>query len=73
METYNIDNVLPGIYWVNGYSSNISGDLPFTIMHYMLIASGTAERSYAQIAIPIDNTAGKKGRIYSGGKWSQWT
>ena len=67
MSNDNIDN-----YWVNGYSSSISGDIPFTNMHYMLVASGTAERSYAQVAIPMDNTAGKKGRIYSGGKWSKW-
>jgi len=72
MSNDNIDNLLPGNYWVNGYSSSISGDIPFTNMHYMLVASGTAERSYAQVAIPMDNTAGKKGRIYSGGKWSKW-
>ncbi|WP_290095392.1 hypothetical protein [Bacteroides acidifaciens] len=72
MANDNIDNLLPGNYWVNGYSSSISGDIPFTNMHYMLVSSGTAERSYAQVAIPMDNTAGKKGRIYSGGKWSKW-
>lgn len=71
LTTSNIDTIFRGIYWVNGYGG-ISGDLPFTNCHYMLIATANEmQSSRMQLAISLSDKS-IKFRYYAGTSWTAW-
>ena len=71
LTTSNIDTIFRGIYWVNGYG-RISGDLPFTNCHYMLIATANEmQSSRMQLAISLSDKS-IKFRYYAGTPWTAW-
>lgn len=67
-----IDNLPPGLYWINGYSSNIEGDIPFTGIHYMLMVSGDKTIGNNQMAVTDLCQIKFRHRDGTGVSWSSW-
>lgn len=69
----NLDNIRAGVYWINGYSSSITGSQPFTSTHYLLISTGNSTET---MQIAINNTSGHAIKMRyraTGDAWGAWT
>lgn len=70
--TVNLDNIRAGVYWINGYGSGITGTVPFTSAHYLLISTGTLNNTL-QVAITTASGHEIKTRYRANdGSWGAW-
>ena len=69
--TVNLNNIIAGIYWINGYSETITGDTPFTGQHYLLISTGVLNNRF-QCAISASTSHTIKTRYYVSDVWTDW-
>lgn len=67
----NLDNIIAGVYWINGYSSTVSGSAPFTNVHYILISTGVLSNRF-QLAVSAASGHTIKTRYYASGAWTSW-
>lgn len=71
--TINLDNIRAGVYWINGYSSTIAGNTPFTNTHYMLISTGNNSNT---MQIAINTASGHEIKMRyraNNGAWNSWS
>ena len=73
-DNINLDSITHGIFWINTYNvSSISGNIPFTNDHVMLIATGNIkEDTLLQCALSL-NTNTFKIRYKAAGTWVNWS
>jgi len=68
----NIDDIVRGIYWINGYTEGLGGTVPFTKVHYIFFATSNASKS-SRMQCAIDAVSHTiKMRYNPGSGWTEW-